>query len=329
MKKATLLIASFLTVFSLQSCHAEEKHGEQQTSDIASKIASEVNEEEKLPKEEEAFTYNDNTKKDYLVTISTSHGEIELVLFDATLNHKRNFIKLASEGYYNDMAFHRVINEFMIQGGDPNTKTDNKASYGQGGPGYTIPAEFNSKYIHRKGALAAARTGGPSNPDKRSSGSQFYIVEGKVQNKQQLEQIRKSKFDRAKFEEIKRLINLPENKSDLDKIMDFQSKGDQKSLDEVVKKYEPEAEKVVGPLYPEYTEEQIKIYETEGGTPMLDMDYTVYGQVVSGLDVVDKITQQPLGGNAGSMPNEKILMNVTVELLKKKKITKKTGFEFE
>lgn len=328
MKRVTTVFFTFCSLFSMQSCRAEEKQGEQQTSDVASSINDAVSSEQEPLKEKKAedFKYNDNRKKDYLVTISTEFGEIKMILFDSTLNHKKNFIKLASEGYYDKMAFHRVINEFMIQGGDPNSKTDNEASYGQGGPGYTIPAEFHPHYIHRKGALAAARRGGPSNPEKESSGSQFYIVEGKIQTRQELEQIRKSKFERAKFEEVKRLLNLPENKSDLDKVIDFQQKGDQKSLDLVVAKYTPEAEKLAEKLYPEYTEEQIKVYETEGGTPMLDMDYTVYGQVVSGLDIVDKITQQPL---AGSLPTQKIVITVTAELLRKKKITKETGYEFE
>ena len=338
MKKRIVIISSVvLTLGLLSSCFADEKKGEEQTSDVASAIANEVEEEieepavelKKEPEEKKEFEYNTNKKKDYLVTITTEFGDIQMVLFDETIEHKKNFIQLASEGFYNGTAFHRVMNDFMIQGGDPNSKGEEKSTYGTGGPGYTIPAEFNPKYIHRKGALAAARTGGPSNPDKESSGSQFYIVEGKIENREQLIGMRKQKFEQAKFEEIKRIINLPENKTDLDAVMKFQQERNQAGIDGIVAKYSPQAEPIAKEKFPPYTEEQLKIYETEGGTPFLDLDYTVYGQVVKGLDVVDEITKQPVGGPQRTAPNDKVVMTVTVELLKKKKITKQTGYSFE
>ncbi|MDX2188361.1 MAG: peptidylprolyl isomerase [Bacteroidota bacterium] len=123
-------------------------------------------------------TYAQNkSKRDYVVTIQTKLGNINLILFDETPKHKENFIKLAQSKFYDSTTFHRIIKNFMIQGGDPNSKDNDPNNDGLGGPGYTIPAEFNPKFLHDKGALAAARMGDQVNPNKESSGSQFYIVE--------------------------------------------------------------------------------------------------------------------------------------------------------
>lgn len=116
-------------------------------------------------------------KTDEVVVIKTTFGTIKVMLYEETKVHKENFLKLAKEGFYDSTTFHRVIDGFMIQGGDPNSKDTNPNNDGQGGPGYTLPAEIMSQFKHDKGALAAARLGGPVNPEKRSSGSQFYIVE--------------------------------------------------------------------------------------------------------------------------------------------------------
>ena len=122
------------------------------------------------------------------VLIQTSKGGITVVLYDDTPKHRDNFIKLVEEAYYNDVLFHRVISQFMVQAGDPDSKNANPGQMlGNGGPGYTIEAEFNDKYFHKKGALAAARTGDNINPEKRSSGSQFYIVQGQVLTDMQLD----------------------------------------------------------------------------------------------------------------------------------------------
>ncbi|HPG74199.1 MAG TPA: peptidylprolyl isomerase [Bacteroidales bacterium] len=122
------------------------------------------------------------------VLIQTSKGDITVVLYDDTPKHRDNFIKLVEEAYYNDVLFHRVISQFMVQAGDPDSKNANPGQMlGNGGPGYTIEAEFNDKYFHKKGALAAARTGDNINPEKRSSGSQFYIVQGQVLTDMQLD----------------------------------------------------------------------------------------------------------------------------------------------
>lgn len=167
-----------------------------------------------------------------LVEIETTLGTMKVVLYDATPQHRDNFLKLAEEGFYDDLLFHRVINGFMIQGGDPesrNAKANKRL--GSGGPGYQVPAEFVDTLAHIKGALAAART---NNPQKKSSGSQFYIVQGRKLSDSQLDMM--------------------------------------------------EAQKDI-----RYTPEQREIYTTQGGTPQLDQEYTVFGQVIEGLDVLDKI----------------------------------------
>jgi cyclophilin family peptidyl-prolyl cis-trans isomerase len=129
--------------------------------------------------EKEAFSQSNDTKKYDVVQITTKFGDIVIWLNNETPKHRDNFLKLSKEGFYNGTTFHRIINDFMIQGGDPNSKDDDPSNDGMGGPGYTIEAEFVPTLVHNYGAVAAARTGGPSNPQKRSSGSQFYIVQNK------------------------------------------------------------------------------------------------------------------------------------------------------
>lgn len=180
--------------------------------------------------------------KDQLVTIETPQGEIKLILFDDTPQHKENFLKLAREGFYDGTTFHRVIDGFMIQGGDPNTKDSEPRDDGAGSPGYTVPAEINPAHKHVRGAVAAARQDDRVNPSKASSGSQFYIV------------------------------------------------------------------------------------ENHQGTPMLDEVYTVFGQVVDGLDVVDKIAEQPKDGR--DRPLSDIKMKVKVENMRKRKISRKYDYDY-
>ncbi len=215
--------------------------------------------------------FDTNNKKDFLVTVSTDFGEMSLLLYDITPKHKENFIKLAREGFFDGTTFHRIIAGFMIQGGDPNSKDDNPYNDGQGGPGYTVPAEFDAKLIHKKGALSAARKGDFANPQKASSGSQFYIVQGK-------------KYGESELHDMTHRTGA------------------------------------------EYTDEQKEIYKNIGGTPFLDKNYTVFGEVIKGLEVIDKIANQPKGRN--DRPNKDIKMKVSVSEIDKKKITKMTGFKF-
>lgn len=186
------------------------------------------------------------------VTIETDFGTMKAELYNSTPIHKENFVKLVKESYYDDLLFHRIIKGFMIQGGDPNSRGAAPGqALGMGGPGYTLEAEIAAP--HFKGTLAAARTGGASNPEKRSSGSQFYVVHGNVQTDATLN--------------------------------NFESQHGIK-----------------------YNASQREKYKTLGGTPMLDTDYTVFGELVSGFDVLDKIAS--VAKQPGDRPTEDVKMTV-------------------
>lgn len=191
-----------------------------------------------------------------LVEIQTDYGNMVVWLYDATPQHRDNFLKLAEQNYFDDLLFHRVINGFMIQGGDPNSRNAKPGqALGSGGPGYTVPAEFVDSLIHKKGALSAARTGDQVNPEKKSSGSQFYIVQGRDVSEQDL--------------------NMMESRKGF-----------------------------------KYTKAQRDKYLEVGGTPFLDRDYTVFGEVVEGLDVIDKIAE--VATNPGDRPQVDVRMKIKV-----------------
>jgi cyclophilin family peptidyl-prolyl cis-trans isomerase len=210
------------------------------------------------------------SKKDYLITIETDYGTMIAILYDETPLHKKNFVHLADSGFYNGTLFHRVIPDFMIQGGDPKSKKAEPGAFlGNGDVGYTIPAEFNEKLFHKKGVIAAARD---NNPQKASSGCQFYIVEGKAFTDDELQM------------QIMRAARKP-------------------------------------------TEQQKQAYKTVGGTPHLDGNYTVFGEVIKGLDVIDAISKQDRDRN--ERPLKDIKMTVSVKKMKKKKIKKLYGYDYQ
>ena len=191
-----------------------------------------------------------------LIEIQTPYGNMVAKLSDETPGHRDNFLKLAEEGYYDGLLFHRVINGFMIQGGDPDSRNAPAGKpLGSGGPGYQIPAEINRDLVHTKGAIAAARTSDAVNPEKKSSGSQFYIVQGRPMTEQELLMME----DRNGYQ---------------------------------------------------YTPEQREAYMKQGGTPFLDGEYTVFGQVIEGLDVIDAIARVQTDRN--DRPNEDIPMKIVV-----------------
>jgi len=178
----------------------------------------------------------DMAQSQTIVLLETTFGNIKIRLYDETPNHRDNFIMLIRSGYYDDLLFHRVINHFMIQTGDPDSKNARSDQHlGTGGPSYTLPAEIVPGLIHKKGAVAAARQGDTVNPEKRSSGSQFYIVQGNILTNAQLDAMEKSL------------------------------------------------------QHPVFTPQERQVYTTTGGTPHLDYSYTVFGEVIEGLDIVDKI----------------------------------------
>lgn len=224
--------------------------------------------------------------KDATVLMRTTEGDITLRLYGDTPRHLENFVKLVKEGYYDGVLFHRVIREFMVQTGDPDSKDAAPgAMLGMGDPGYTLEAEIDCpRYFHKRGALAAARQGDQTNPERRSSGSQFYIVTGRTFTPSQLDQMEHSMGMQRKQEIFNRLAS--ENR---DSIMSLRRNRDQAGLqalqDSLVQQTEAEAAR--NPFH--FTEEQREAYTTVGGAPHLDGGYTVFGEVVSGLDVVARI----------------------------------------
>ena len=255
-------------------------------------------------------------KKDYLVTIETKFGDMKLVLFDETSKHKSNFIKLAKSGRYDSTIFHRVIKGFMVQGGDIDAREQNSSS------NETVPAEFVPKYYHKKGALAAARQGDQINPEKASSWCQFYIVHGDQFSKGQLA------VDQNKFTtKLRNFVELERNAELKEEIVNLYNSGDMKAYQEKVYSLIPEIEATYDvDLSKAYPADRLQDYTTVGGAPHLDDQYTVFGMVVEGLDVIDAIAGQATG--AADKPLEDIVMKVSVEEMSKKKITKEYGYQY-
>lgn len=272
------------------------------------------------------FSVGQAQKKDFVVTIKTGFGDIVAILYDETPKHKQNFIKLAKEHYFDSLLFHRVIQGFMIQGGDPNSKRAKAGeSLGNGGPNYTIDAEFNPKLFHKKGALAAARLGDAQNPTKASSGSQFYIVQGKVIPSAELNAL---KIDQAKLNSaMPKYLSKPENKPIYDTLGKLYASGKTEAFNNKIISLADACEKETGiKILKDISPEKIKAYTTIGGTPILDDGYTVFGEVIKGLEVVDKIAAVKKG--ASDRPVEDVRMFVTVEELPRKKITKEYGYVY-
>lgn len=235
------------------------------------------------------------------IKISTTLGDIVVRLYDETPLHRDNFLKLATTGYYDNVLFHRVIKDFMIQGGDPNSKEAVPgAQYGTGGPDYTIEAEIKPKLIHKRGALAAARQGDEVNPERRSSGSQFYIVWGQVYNQGQIGQLAKQMDMQAQQAIFNQLV--AEHRSE---IMQLRRDRNQERLMELQNDLQAQTyAKFQSMPNKGLTDAQKEAYTTVGGTPHLDGQYTVFGEVIEGLDVVEKI--QSTKTQRGDRPCEDI-----------------------
>lgn len=245
------------------------------------------------------------------VKIDTSLGEITVRLYDETPLHRDNFVKLAKEGYFDGMLFHRVIRDFMIQGGDPDSKTASPGqSLGTGGPGYTIEAEIRKDLFHKRGALAAARQGDQVNPQRRSSGSQFYIVWGQIYNEGQLRQLSKQ-MEMQQMQQIFDTLAMEHR----DEVLRLRKERNHAGLQELQDKLVAETEAKFKAMKEKgeisgLSDEQIRIYTTVGGTPHLDGQYTVFGEVVEGLDVVEKI--QDAETSSSDRPEEDIKMKMTI-----------------
>lgn len=245
------------------------------------------------------------------VKIDTSFGVITVRLYDETPLHRDNFVKLAKEGYFDGMLFHRVIRDFMIQGGDPDSKTASPGqSLGTGGPGYTIEAEIRKDLFHKRGALAAARQGDQVNPQRRSSGSQFYIVWGQIYKEGQLRQLSKQ-MEMQQMQQIFDTLAMEHR----DEVLRLRKERNHAGLQELQDKLVAETEAKFKAMKEKgeisgLSDEQIRIYTTVGGTPHLDGQYTVFGEVVEGLDVVEKI--QDAETSSSDRPEEDIKMKMTI-----------------
>ena len=220
-----------------------------------------------------------------IVKITTEYGDIKIRLYDKTPKHRDNFLKLVDEKFYDGLLFHRVINHFMIQGGDPTSKNAGPdVMLGEGDVDYRIDAEFVPEYFHKKGVLAAAREGDDTNPERKSSGAQFYIVQGKVYSPEQLEATVKSINERRKMALYGRLKNQYK-----DEFTRLQEVNGTEGIVALSEKLTRECDSLFVNAEFVLTEEQKKVYTTVGGTPHLDGQYTVFGEVIEGLEIVDKI----------------------------------------
>lgn len=238
------------------------------------------------------------------VKIETTLGDITVRLYDETPIHRDNFIKLVKEGYYDGTLFHRVIKDFMIQGGDPDSKGAPAGKMlGVGGPDYTLEAEIKDNLYHKRGALAAARQGDEVNPERRSSGSQFYIVWGQVYKENQLNQLGKQ----IRMQKVQDAFNALA-KARREEIMQMRRERNRAGLQELQDQLIAEAENKVGKQG--LTDQQMKLYTTVGGTPHLDGQYTVFGEVEEGLNVVEQIQNTTTG--RADRPTNDIDMRMTI-----------------
>lgn len=227
------------------------------------------------------------------VRMETTYGEITVKLYNETPLHRDNFLKLVNSGFYNGVLFHRVIADFMIQSGDPDSKKASPTdSLGNGDAGYTVPAEFKTPAVfHKKGALAAARTGDNENPLKASSGCQFYIVEGKTFTDAELDNMQNNKLrqqENTLFQEVLKTKN--------EEVKKYRLERNQEKLDALRDSILLEVKnKIAADSTYKFSDKQRTIYKTLGGTPHLDGNYTVFGEVTEGIEVVDKISKTKTG----------------------------------
>ena len=249
------------------------------------------------------------SKEEQIILITTTYGDITIKLFKETPLHTKNFVKLVKKGYFNETLFHRVISNFMIQGGDPDSKKAQPAQLlGDGGPKYTIPFEYVPAYFHKRGMVAAAREGDEENPSRASSASQFYIVVGKIMNDSDLDnaEIRINTMQKHNL-----MYNyIASNKELKDRLAEYKI-----SDTAAYNMHMQQLDKVSDSLYKEQKPYVIpanerEIYKTIGGTPRLDASYSIFGEVLEGMDVVEKISKAATDKN--DRPIENIVMKVRV-----------------
>ncbi len=247
---------------------------------------------------------------DETVVVSTNKGDIHLKLYKDTPQHSNNFIKLAKQGFFDSTLFHRVIEGFMIQGGDPDSKNAAPGiELGNGGPGYDIPAEILPSLMHVKGVLAAARESDDVNPERLSSGSQFYIVQGKLFNDSTLDAVEKKQYSLTKQRIFVNIMNKPENAALRTEFLAADEREDPVRFKFLLDTLNGMMDKEYALMTPfKISPERRDIYKTIGGAPHLDGNYTIFGEVISGLEVVDKIAAVKRDEN--DRPLEDISMKV-------------------
>ncbi len=250
--------------------------------------------------------------KPTLVSIQTPQGEIVVRLYDSTIKHKENFKTLVSSGYYDGTLFHRVIEKFMIQGGDPTSKKAKPGQFlGDGDTNYIIPFEHVPSYLHKRGALAAARESDDVNPGKASSGTQFYIVQGKVFTNDELTAVELKVERRTKQFIMMDLLKKDGKQEELNSFKTMVDKRDTAAMNKVIAKYRNAVEAEYLRKKPfKISDEQRRVYTTIGGTPHLDGAYTVFGEVITGMEVVDKIAAVKTDTNDRPLENVPVKMKI-------------------
>lgn len=253
-----------------------------------------------------SFSQNKPIPEGPVVLIKTRFGDMKVVLYNETPLHRDNFMKLTKEGVFDSLLFHRVIKGFMVQGGDPQSKRATRDQMlGNGDLNYTIPAEIRPGIIHKKGVIAAARNGDEENPERRSSATQFYLAQGKVYKLDDIPSIELNLNSRA-AESL--FLKLKSEK--IDTLMLFQMARNKEGYNKLLEKLKQKATSQVDKNPVRLTKQQIETYTTLGGIPHLDGAYTVFGEVIEGLAVIDSIAAQPTGAN--NRPLENIRMKVEV-----------------
>lgn len=297
-KKLFFIFLLFLATFSFVACDSSKNY-----SDLAE------------PKADE----------DYVISLETRHGTMTIILFDETPLHKRNFINLVRKGFYEDLLFHRVIKDFVVQGGDPESRGANEEKrLGKGDPGYTVPAEIRPNLRHEKGALSAARLGDKENPRKASNGSQFYIVQGKTHTKAELNKLR-TDYEKVQiyFSQFMKSPKYAELRDIYNKLYEQDKKEE---MQEIINRVVPLMEEEFKvQLSKPYTQEELDYYTSRPTSPSLDGEYTVFGKVVQGLEVIDKIANEE---TKFDRPVDDVKMNMALKVMKKSEITKQFGYTY-
>jgi len=252
------------------------------------------------------FSQNKPVPDGPMVLIKTKYGDMKVVLYNQTPLHRDNFMKLTKEGIFDSLIFHRVIKGFMVQGGDPQSKRATKDQVlGDGDLNYTVPAEIIPGIIHKKGVIAAARNGDEENPERRSSATQFYLAQGKVYKLDDVPSIEQNLNSRAAES-----LFLKMKAEKIDTLMLFQMARNKEGYDKLLDKLKQKAIREVDKNPVRLTKQQIETYTTLGGIPHLDGAYTVFGEVLEGMAVIDSIAAQPTGKN--DRPLENIRMKIEV-----------------